>query len=318
MLQIKDLTVTPLSMVTREGLQRIDINCYATAPAHLRLEVYREGRSTAGADIALMGGKCSAQVLLPRQEGTFDALWILRDRQGREVARTEGVWTAARERTMYVMLSSHTDIGLHDSQYIQRLRSVRTVDKIRRLCDETEDRAPGDRYRYTMEGTWFWNNYGADRGSEAALGIVRDYILPGKMGVCCGIAGNHFQTFGPEELCRSAYERRLLLEKWGIDSRTMAVIDINGIPVSVIGPYCEAGMENIIFAPNHWNPRPSSVWKMDVRKEGCYLNPDASGGGSRCDVRYDSHLPMVFFWEDAQGRRLLVWASTQYGYGGAS
>ena len=44
--QIKDLTI-PLSMVIREGLQRVDIRCYATATARLRLEVYREDRLVA-------------------------------------------------------------------------------------------------------------------------------------------------------------------------------------------------------------------------------------------------------------------------------
>ena len=85
MLQLKNFTVEPLSMVTREGLQRVDVKCYATAPAHLVLEVYRGDRLIAPANIALMGGKCSLPVLLPRQEETFDAVWVLRDRQGREV-----------------------------------------------------------------------------------------------------------------------------------------------------------------------------------------------------------------------------------------
>ena len=57
---------------------------------------------------------------------------------------------------------------------------------------------------------------------------------------------------------------------------------------------------------------------MDMTKVDTYLNPDVSGGGSRVDVRYDSELPMVFHWEDKDGNRILVWASTQYGYGGAS
>ena len=55
MLELKNFTVKPLSMVTREGLQRVDINCYATAPAHLRLEVYREDCLVAGTEVALMG-----------------------------------------------------------------------------------------------------------------------------------------------------------------------------------------------------------------------------------------------------------------------
>ena len=71
MLQVKNFTVKPLSMVTREGLQRIDIRCYASAPAHLRLEVYREDCLVAGAEVALMGGKCAVPVLLPRQPQRF-------------------------------------------------------------------------------------------------------------------------------------------------------------------------------------------------------------------------------------------------------
>ena len=319
MISSTQFQAVPLSMVTREGLQRIDIRYSTPRSAHVFLSVYRNGTPVAeNVPMVLSGGTGTASVLLPRQQESFPALWVLTDRGGKEIARAEGIWTMPRERTMYVMLSSHTDIGLHESQYIQRYESVRTVDIVKQLCDETECRPEADRYRYTMEGTWFWNNYGQDRGKDAARDIVRDYVKTGKMGICCGIAGNHFQTFGLEELCRSAYERRRLLEAWDVDSHTMAMIDINGIPMSVIQPYCEAGMENIIFAPNHWNPIPSTIWKMDMSKEGIFLNPDAGGGGSRIDVRYESSLPMVFFWEDAAGNRLLVWASTQYGYGGAS
>ena len=316
---VRILEIKPLSMVTKEGQQRIDLTARCDRPVHLYLNVFRGDTAMIRKQpVALGSGKGTVSVLLKRQEETFDALWQLTDREGCIAAELTAPWTVPRERTFYVMLSSHVDMGLHESHYIQRHETVRTVDLVKDLCDQTRDRQPQDRYRYTMEGTWFWNNYGQDRGEEAAREVVRNYLQTGDMGLCCGIAGNHFQTFGLEELCRSAYERRKLLEKWGLDCRTMAMIDINGIPMSVIGPYAEAGVENLIFAPNHWNPLPSTVWKMDVTREGCYLNPDAGGGGSRIDVRYESALPMVFFWEDEAGRRLLVWASTQYGYGGAS
>lgn len=319
MIQIKEFTVIPLSLVTKDGLQRVDIRYHATRSGHLRLSVYHGAEPVAERiPVALNSGTGTVSVLLPEQEDSFPAVWVLTDLTGAEVVRTEAVWTRPRHRTMYVMLSSHTDVGLHESQYIQRQISVQTVDQARQRCDETEARAEEDRYRYTMEGTWFWNNYGQDRGEAAAREIVEQYVKKGKMGICCGIAGNHFQTLGLEELCRSAYARRKLLDQWDVDSHTMAMIDINGLPMSIIGPYSEAGMENLIFAPNHWNPLPSTIWKMDMTKEGIYLNPDAGGGGSRIDVRYDSDLPMAFFWEDGAGNRLLVWASTQYGYGGAS
>ena len=181
----------------------------------------------------------------------------------------------------------------------------------------SEKRNPPLDYHYLMEGTWFWNNYGMDRGRSAALNIRDHYIRNGKLGVCCGIAGNHTQTYGLEEMCRSAYTRRTLAEQWGIESRTMSMIDNNGISWALIAPYAEAGYRNIIFAPNQWNPLPSTVWRCNIQVPGCFWNPDANGGGSRIDVRYDSNLPMVFYWmAPDRESRLLVWCSTAYCFGG--
>jgi hypothetical protein len=130
---------------------------------------------------------------------------IVPDKNGNPVSETDAMWHRPRERTMYIMLSSHTDIGLHNSQYIQRYNSSRFLDMAKQLCDATEDRAEHDRYRYVMEGTWFWNNYGMDRGRPVAQELLRDYVQTGKMGICCGIAGNHTQVYGLEEMCRHAY-----------------------------------------------------------------------------------------------------------------
>ncbi|MCR5264128.1 MAG: hypothetical protein K6D94_09660, partial [Clostridiales bacterium] len=186
-----------------------------------------------------------------------------------------------------------------------------------KLCDETEDRPENDRYRYVMEGRWFWENYPADRGAEAAEKMLSGSIRPGRIGLCSGVAGNHVFAYGMEEMCRSTYGRSKILRDWGVDSRTLSMIDNNGMPWSMVGPYAEAGYENVIFAPNQWNPLPSTVWQYDKTKTGYVHNPDAQGGGSRVDVRYDSAVPMLFWWESADGRdRLLVWASTQYCFGG--
>jgi len=319
MLTIKQFEVMALPMVTKTGLQRIDIHCHINRAAHLFLDVYRgDAALVQKVPVALNGGRSQVRVMLPVQDESFDAIWRICDREGNILAQIQAPWTRPRERTIYVMLSAHTDIGLHESQYIQRDMSVRTVDKAMQRSDETWERDVHDRYRFVMEGSWFWNNYGGDRGTEAAKAVVRDYLKQDKLGICCGLAGNHFQTFGLEEMCRSAYEKKRLKEDWDLDSETLALIDINGFPMSMIQPYSEAGVKNIIFAPNHWNPLPSAVWQMDLTKAGTYLNPDVSGGGSRVDVRYDSELPMVFYWEDKAGNRILVWASTQYGYGGAS
>ena len=315
---MRKFEIQVLPMVTRTGLQRVDIHYHISKPAHLFLNVFRDGQVIVKkVPVAFNGGRGKVTVMVPAQKETFNALWQVCDRDGNVMAETDAPWTKPRERTIYVMISAHIDIGLHESQYIQRETTVRLVDAARKLCDETETRDVNDRFRYVMEGTWFWNNYHQDRGMDAAREVVRDYLKTGKMGVCCNVAGNHIQTYGLEEMCRSAYEKKRLMEKWGISSHTMSMIDNNGMPASMIQPYADAGIQNLIFAPNHWNPLPSTVWQMDLSKAGTYLNPDVSGGGSRVDVRYESDLPMVFYWEGEAGSRILVWASTQYGYGGA-
>ena len=311
--------VQPVSMVSVEGLQRVDLHFASDKTEHLYLSVHRQGTAVAqNIPVAFSAGRGIVTVMLPVQEESFAARWVLTDRDGKPVAETDALWHRPRERTMYIMLSSHTDIGLHNSQYIQRHNSCRFLDMAKALCDETQDRAESDQYRYTMEGTWFWNNYGMDRGTDAANALVEDYIKPGKIGICCGVAGNHTQVYGLEEICRSAYERKRLLDMWGLKSETMTMIDNNGLSMGIIQPYAEAGIRNLIFAPNQWNPLPSTIWKKDGTKTAASFNPDAGGGGTRIDIRYESALPMVFYWQAPTGERMLVWGSTQYGHGASA
>ena len=309
--------ITPLSMVTREGLQRILVSFESPGAAHLLLEARREGRPYRGpAPFVCPGGAGEAAALLPAPEESFEAEWIVRDKTGREIARARSRWEKPREWTWYVMLSSHMDIGLHNSQYEQRYDCSRTMKKAMEFCDGTANEAPMDQYRFTAEGTWFWNSFCADQGEEAARKTVQDYVKTGKIGVCAGVAGNLAERYGLEEMCRSAYEKKRLEDTWGVRSETIAMIDMNGMPHSMIQPCAEAGYRNVIFAPNQWNPLPSRVWPRDYLSGYDFHCPEAGGGGSRVDVRYASGLPMVFFWENGRGDRLLVWSSAQYGHGG--
>lgn len=312
-------SVQTLPMVTKEGLQRVELSYESDTPLHCFLEVYRQnGIFLQKTKVALDRGAGKSVCMLPAQQHSLEAVWQLKDQEGNLLSQTAALWEAPREWTFYVMISSHTDIGLHNSQYIQRRNSVRFLDMAKELSDKTENLDKNDRYRYIMEGTWFWNNYGADKGDAAARDVVQNYIQKDKLGVCCGIAGNHTQVYGLEEVCRSAYERKRLEDRWKISSQTMTMIDNNGISPSIIQPYAETGIKNIIFAPNQWNPLPSTIWKQDATKTAPIWNTDAGGGGSRIDVRYASNLPMVFFWEDVKGSRILVWANTQYVHGGAA
>lgn len=307
------------SMITHDNLQRIEVDYKADKVLHLYASLIdNEKILQQSIPMHLESGEGKTCIFIKPFDEDKDLSVKLFNNQGEEVYSAYFDYKKPIKRTIYTMISSHTDIGLHNSQYIQRNNCSRFIDKAAELIDNTADRDTNDRYRYTVEGTWFWNNYGADRGNSAAESVIEKYINTDDIGVCAGVAGNHTQVFGLEEMCRSTYEKRRLFENFKISSETMTMIDNNGMSMSLIGPYSEAGYKNIIFSPNQWNPLPSTIWKTDTTKNGYKWNSDAGGGGARIDIRYTSELPMVFFWEDENKNRLLVWGAPQYENGCAA
>ena len=222
-----------------------------------------------------------------------------------------------REWKLYCVKATHTDIGLHNSQYIQRHGTVRRIEDAARLIDA--DTRPDDdpaAYRYVLEGTWFWENYPMDRGEDAAWRIVTNYMARGRMDVGATCAGNHTHLFSKTELERSTLARKRMVEKWGVRTKTFLMADNPGISCSVIAPYARAGIRYGLFLPNQWNPLPSTIWKKNESIMSATWNSDALGGGARIEVSYDSPLPMVFRWQAPDGEdSLLMWCSTQYHYG---
>ena len=314
MADIHHFTITPISMLDHNGNQRIKLQCWISHTTHVVLKI-ESGEWSHIQDIALTAGDNNIYLMVPSRDHDCESTWFLISDDS--TVSVSFLWKKPREWVFYVMLSSHTDIGLHNSQYHQRYASEQFLESAAAMCDATDDRTEENRYRYTMEGRWFWENYPADKGAEKAENLLQKYIRPGKIGLCAGTAGNHTNVYGFEELCRSAYVRSELLRQWNVDTHTMSMIDNNGLSWAMVAPYADAGYQNIIFAPNHWNPLMSQVWECDRTVPAYTWNTNAGGGGSRIDVRYDSALPMLFFWESPDHvHKLLVWASVQYARGG--
>ena len=221
----------------------------------------------------------------------------------------------ARPWRLYAVKATHTDIGLHSSQYVQRHGAVKRIDDAMRLID-ADTRGDDDpaAYRYVAEGVWFWENYPMDRGEAAAWNVISNYVRRGRIDIGASCAGNHTHVFGPEELRRAALTRTRLREKWGVGTHTMLMTDNPGVSWSVVKPYAEAGIENLLLSPNQWNPIASTVRKP--RPGFGIWNTDGGGGGSYIDVSYGSERPMVFRWESYdRSTNLLVWCSTHYYHG---
>ena len=311
------LHVTPTSLVTRgdSPQQRIDLTIECSSPIEAcTLRVHSGQRQLAERTLGpLAQGANTLSVLLDEPTGAAETRWELSDAQ---ITLTERkvTWSPPRHWTLYVLKSSHVDIGLHDSQYKQRFLTDECLDGAKKLAEETVDWPDASRFRYAVEGLWWWLNYPQDRSEQAANELVRRYVKPGLFGIGASHSGNHTQVFGLEELCRSTYYARQLRTRWGLSGDTMLMVDNNGISWPLVTVFADAGVKNLAFLPNAWNP--------DVRREYVGWGKNASrdhmgglleAGGSRIDVGWLSPLPHVFYWCGPDKKsRLLVWTSPTY------
>ena len=157
-MKISELKFSPVSIINADGKQRVVISAHTDSARHYFLSISDAdtGRSILSKQrIGLHGGDGSILLWLDPPENDFTARVTLTYTDGSPAAQLCTEWKKPREWTIYVMVSSHTDIGLHNSPYIQRRNNARFVDMASKLCDETGDRDEKSRYRYVMERTWF-------------------------------------------------------------------------------------------------------------------------------------------------------------------
>ena len=293
---VRKWQVTPTSLVTRDEPSRRQIDLSFDCDEALDgcvLKVWAGEKLLADKAIgSLRKGTNSVSMLLPEPRKTIETRWVLSSAT-KLPAEQAVTLDPPRHWTIYVIKSSHMDIGLHDPQYKQRLLGDECIDRAREFVDQTGDWPEASRFRYVVEGLWWWLNYPQDRSEESANEVVRKYIKTGLFDVGASHSGNHTQVYGVEELCRSAYYAQQMRDRWNVRSDTMLMVDNNGISWSLVTAYADAGIKNLMFLPNAWNPK--------------------TVNGSRLDVGWDSTLPHLFRWQGADGKSsLLFWANPHY------
>ncbi len=293
---VKQWEVVPTSLVSHDEppLQRIDLTVESTEALNAcALKVWSGERLLAEKTIgAIKAGTNTLSVLLREPVQSVDSRWaLLNDSQ--TLAEQRLTWKPPRHWTLYVVKSAHIDIGLHDSQFKQRLMTVGFVDQAGKLADQTTDWPAASRYRYVIEGLWWWLNYPLDRSEAAANEIVGKYVKPGVFGIGASHSGNRTEAYGDEELCRSAYCIQETRDRWHLPMDSMLMVDNNGITWPLVTAYANAGIKYLGFFPNAWNPK--------------------TVGNSRVDVGWKSPLPLLFYWQGPDVRsRILVWAAPHY------
>ena len=114
---ISNVKIITTSMVSYNDFQQVVVCFDCTEKKELYLQVCRE-KSVVVSDVLMMAdvGENCIKLLLPVQEVTFDAIWRICGKDRKLVFEAVSEWKTPRPWTLYAMVSSHTDIGLHNSQ----------------------------------------------------------------------------------------------------------------------------------------------------------------------------------------------------------
>ncbi|NLS96953.1 MAG: hypothetical protein GXX96_32855 [Planctomycetaceae bacterium] len=307
--------IAPTSLVSRDQQQRIDLSMECAKPIEAcTLRIWSGERPLAEKPLGpLAQGANDISVLLDEPKELVETRWELANGVT-TLAETTLTWTPPRHWTLYVLKSSHVDIGLHDSQYKQRFLTDACLDEARNLAEQTADWPDASRFRYVVEGLWWWFNYPQDRSERLADELVSRYVKPGLFGIGASHSGNHTQVFSVEELCRSTYYARSLRNRWNVPAETMLMVDNNGISWPLVTVFADAGIKNLVFLPNAWNPGVQSKyvgWGRDGSRD--HMGAIEEAGGSRIDVGWLSPLPHVFYWRGPdKASKILVWTNPTY------
>jgi len=313
--------IRPSALVTHDvpPLQNIDMDILTTElQSKSRLKVWVGDQLLAEKELGrLHAGTNRVQVLMPEPEKTVKSRWELLD-DSQTVAEQSVLWNPPRHWQLYVIKSSHVDIGLHDSQFKQRYLANGCIDDAVKLAAQASDSPEASRFRYVIEGLWWWLNYPQDRSEVLANEIVQKYCRSGLFGIGASHSGNRSEVLSTEELCRSTYGVQQVRERWNLPMDTMMMVDNNGLTWPLVTAYADAGIKYAGLFSNAWNPGITKAvlgWGKDASRD--HFGVGGDGGGSRIDVGWDSDLPHLFYWQGADAKsRLLIWTCPTYTSGG--
>ena len=239
--------------------------------------------------LVLVPGPSRQNILIPDLKREAEVEIELRSAAG-PLASVRRHWRPQRKWKIFVVKSSHEDIGYENFLWVKQKEIADFIDLGRHLSAQTPvpveegARTPGG-YHYWFETMLFPRYYGAERGEAALRELIEQDVKPGHTPLGAAPSGLHLHWMDYEELVRTTYPgRRDFKDRFDLDLDTYAIVDNPSFSWSSAQVLADAG------------------YKYAVR----FGQPFRTGGNN--DYR-TTHLPALFWWEgpDAKSRVLFTW-----------
>ncbi len=287
-------------------IARLALFSESTQPLRCRVSVLLKDAAPVEAGVLEVSpGYSVHEILVPDvQVRTPLELRVTHSAEGRLLASHRQDWMPQRKWKIFIVKSSHEDLGYEDYIFNKQRDIAFYIDLARAISGPRDpppdsEEAPSGRYHYTLESLLFQRNYIEERSEAAWREIVERDIKPGRMSLMGAPHGIHSHWMDYEELVRATYPgRREVRDRFGLDLKTFMIVDNPSLSWSGCQAVAEAGFRYVARWGQGWRT------------------------GSNNDYQR-TKLPAIFWWQapDGKNRVLFAWRS-HYGlslwYGQAS
>lgn len=241
--------------------------------------------------LELPAGTSTQDVLIPEIKKAAEVEVELQSAGGETLAGHKQTWQPQRKWIVYVIKSSHEDLGYETFIFEKQHSIANNIDLARKFNGEKEtppDAAgkPSPRgFHYTLETLVFQRNYIDEKSEAAWRSVVEKDIKTGKMDLMGAPSGIHPQWMDYEELVRATYPaRRETKDRFGLDLKTFLLVDNPSVSWSAAQVLADAGFRYVMRLGQPWR----------------------TGGKNNYEA---TKLPAIFWWEgpDRKSKVLYSW-----------
>lgn len=199
----------------------------------------------------------------------------------RKPFRTDVEVRPQRKWLVYLVHHSHLDIGYTDTQSSVLRHHLQYLDSVLDLCSATDNWSDDAKFRWNIEATWPMQHWLRTR-PKADRDKLLERIRLGRIEVCALPFNMHTEAYSIDELARQLRFADELRERYELPVTTAMQTDVPGTTLGLLNLLVDAGVRYLSVAHNYAG---RSV-------------PHLVGG---------EKLTRPFWWQAANGKRLLVW-----------
>ena len=186
-------------------------------------------------------------------------------------------------KTVYIVPTSHYDFGFVDPPEAIRERAARHIDEVIRVAESDPD------FRWTIESVWQVNEW-LKRAKAPTSVLPKDkdkiarlvsLLKSGRIALSSAWGSMHTDFMGEEELNRLCYDYATLKRTYGVETEMAMMDDVPGHPSAVPSVLAGSGMRYLVTGAN------------------IFINLATSLAPGK----------VPFYWESADGSRVLTWVS---------